>query len=130
MSSRGERGGGGEITFLSPTRDVQMARRRVRNPSVGRELAPPVSEAPERAQELEILGPADGGDVASEMPRQLHAGGADRSRGAVDEDLPSLAEVHLPQAETRVEEADGDRGRFLETLPGRHRDEEAALGHA
>src|SRR4029079_15359840 len=52
----------------------------------------------QRCDQLEVLRVAHRRDLRTEVSGQLHRGRADRSRGAVDEDAPSLAKISLSKA--------------------------------
>src|SRR6516225_7002392 len=56
----------------------------------------------ERSQELDVLGVAHRGDIRAEVPGKLHGSGADRPRGAVDNDPLPRPETRLPEARERT----------------------------
>src|SRR5437016_11645889 len=84
----------------------------------------------ERADELEVLGVAHGGDMRAEVLRELHSCGSDRSRGAVDDDAETLPKVGLSQAGQCDARSVADRRSLFEAHAGGSVGERSALPQA
>lgn len=84
----------------------------------------------ERPHEPGGLGVADSGDLGSEGTGQLHRGGADGPRGAVDEDRLPLLQMGWPQGVQGQDRPVADCRRRLEARAGRHGRQGASGSHA
>jgi hypothetical protein len=84
----------------------------------------------QRADELDVLGVARRRDASPEVLGELHAGGADRTGCAVDQDLPSLQPARLAKARQCERRAVADRCSLLERHAGGDVCECSALTHA
>jgi len=74
----------------------------------------------ERADQLDILCPTNGGDLGADGLGHLHRRAPDGARGAIDQQAPSRSEIGVAQAGERSHRAIADRRRLLK----RH-----AIGH-
>src|SRR2546426_5722397 len=84
----------------------------------------------ERSHELEVLRAAYRGDVGFEVFGQLHPGGADSPRRAVDEDPLPFPKTRPSQTPHRIESSVANRRSFLQAHTDRQVRDSRALPHA